>query len=504
MANKTFNNVQLFEEFLTVLQNTDGTRRRTLDGAAVDLMANLDPSGRTNLAIELAKISKWYDALFIYTAPTDPTEEDGEIIIREEMLPDSVRRVKEGYYNNGAFYEDALHTELMTPVDNAIYIDDHTDTLYIYDVTDPLDKHYKALDTDTTYTFTEGTTDGSFNVQASDAAQASSIKVHNVEMVNHGYYGDDTHFYSDAEKTQAITLKQDTLYIDTATDKVYFYNGTVLTPISSDETQFRLAPVETQSGSAITDKFKLQTRVGSGSWTDVPTSEGGSVYNIDLGLLTVSSSQSDPDYNVIKIKSSLLPSYVDDVIEGYYDATTNKFYEDAEKQHEIAGETGKIYVDILTNDTYRWVSPVTGFVNITNPLSTEAICQLLSITYTNDPETVGDFIGVDTSAGEYTLLTDSNAPADWGTANKFYTENSGTYSVVSFSGSGTAGDPYVPSYAANTYYVAGTDGKHGLVPAPSAINEDQNHYLKGDGTWSSPIDDINTLILHANNTPTIS
>lgn len=50
-----------------------------------------------------------------------------------------------------------------------------------------------------------------------------------------------------------------------------------------------------------------------------------------------------------KVPSSQLPSYVDDVIEGYYN--DKKFYEDASFTIEVTGEPGKIYVDISTNKT---------------------------------------------------------------------------------------------------------------------------------------------------------
>lgn len=53
-----------------------------------------------------------------------------------------------------------------------------------------------------------------------------------------------------------------------------------------------------------------------------------------------------------KVPSSQLPSYVDDVIEGYYYG--GKFYTDSEHTQEITPETGKIYVDLDTNKTYRW------------------------------------------------------------------------------------------------------------------------------------------------------
>ena len=53
-----------------------------------------------------------------------------------------------------------------------------------------------------------------------------------------------------------------------------------------------------------------------------------------------------------KVPSSQLPSYVDDVVEGYY--YNSKFYSDSAHTTEITGETGKIYLDLSTNATYRW------------------------------------------------------------------------------------------------------------------------------------------------------
>lgn len=53
-----------------------------------------------------------------------------------------------------------------------------------------------------------------------------------------------------------------------------------------------------------------------------------------------------------KIPSSMLPSYVDDVVEGYY--YDGAFYSDSEHTHEIDGEAGKIYVDLVSNYSYRW------------------------------------------------------------------------------------------------------------------------------------------------------
>ena len=62
------------------------------------------------------------------------------------------------------------------------------------------------------------------------------------------------------------------------------------------------------------------------------------------------------DSNTGKVPESQLPSYVDDVVEGYKgtDANANKFYSDSNKTTEIDIESGKIYIDLTDNITYRW------------------------------------------------------------------------------------------------------------------------------------------------------
>lgn len=66
-----------------------------------------------------------------------------------------------------------------------------------------------------------------------------------------------------------------------------------------------------------------------------------------------------------KVPSAQLPSYVDDVIEGYL--YNGKFYKEAAHTTEITGEVGKIYTDVATNLTYRWSG--TKFVEISQSLS---------------------------------------------------------------------------------------------------------------------------------------
>lgn len=53
-----------------------------------------------------------------------------------------------------------------------------------------------------------------------------------------------------------------------------------------------------------------------------------------------------------KVPANQLPSFVDDVIEGYLNA--GKLYKEEAHTSQINGETGKIYIDLHTNKTYRW------------------------------------------------------------------------------------------------------------------------------------------------------
>lgn len=90
-----------------------------------------------------------------------------------------------------------------------------------------------------------------------------------------------------------------------------------------------------------------------------------------------------------KVPTQYLPSYVDDVIEGYYgtndDIFKDKFWdkdtEITQSGHEIVGETGKIYLDLKTNNSYRWTGSV--FLKLESsvgisPLTNEEIEDIIS------------------------------------------------------------------------------------------------------------------------------
>jgi len=66
-----------------------------------------------------------------------------------------------------------------------------------------------------------------------------------------------------------------------------------------------------------------------------------------------------------KVPASELPPYVDNIIEGYL--YNGVFYSDSEHEHAITGETGKIYVDLISDNTYRWSG--SAYVEISESLA---------------------------------------------------------------------------------------------------------------------------------------
>jgi hypothetical protein len=83
---------------------------------------------------------------------------------------------------------------------------------------------------------------------------------------------------------------------------------------------------------------------------DVPISINGTTYRIDPTLLINLAVKADLVNG--KVPNSQLPSYVDDVIEGYF--FTGQFYTDLAHTDLITPETGKIYVSKDTQYIYRW------------------------------------------------------------------------------------------------------------------------------------------------------
>lgn len=192
-----------------------------------------------------------------------------------------------------------------------------------------------------------------------------------------------------------------------------------------------------------------------------------------------------------KVPSSQLPSYVDDVIEGYKSGAD--FFEDSAHtaSKKITGETGKIYVDMSTNVTYRWSG--TAYVEISASL---ALGETEATAYRGDRGK----IAYDHSQSAH-ARTDATAVASSTTNGKIKINGAETtvYSHPTYT-SKTSGLYKITvdatGHVSATAAVAKADltgiigdfssTEKGLVPSPGSSNTGK--FLRGDGTWQTPTD----------------
>lgn len=198
-----------------------------------------------------------------------------------------------------------------------------------------------------------------------------------------------------------------------------------------------------------------------------------------------------------KVPAAQLPSYVDDVIEAYKSGAD--FYEDSAHTaaKKITGETGKIYVDLHTNVTYRWSG--TAYVEISASLalgetsSTAFAGDKGKVAYTHSQAAHARTDATATAAS----TTNGNIKIN-GSETKVYThpaytpKDSGLYKItVDASGhvSATAAvakadlTGIIGNFGAASASAAGSTG---LVPAPA--KGDQAKFLRADGKWIVPTD----------------
>ena len=168
------------------------------------------------------------------------------------------------------------------------------------------------------------------------------------------------------------------------------------------------------------------------------------------------------------VPQSQLPSYVDDVIEGYY--YNNVFYEEAAHTNIITGMSGKIYVD-LTEDGARQVYRWGGTAYAAIPIGL-ALGDTSTTAYRGDYGAAAYAHGVTNkgsafASGLYKITTNSEGHVTAATAVQ----------KSDITGLGIPGDDSVMVGANGT-----TAGTSGLVPAPVAT--DNTKFLRGDGTWA--------------------
>lgn len=140
-----------------------------------------------------------------------------------------------------------------------------------------------------------------------------------------------------------------------------------------------------------------------------------------------------------KVPAAQLPSFVDDVIEGYY--YNDAFYSDSEHTTQLTGESGKIYVDLSTEKTYRWGGSVYAEIG-----SSLALGETSTTAYRGDrgaeaytkanaalPKSGGTMTGaIDMGSNKVTSLATPTADAD--AATKKYVDDTASGLVKTASG----------------------------------------------------------------------
>lgn len=217
------------------------------------------------------------------------------------------------------------------------------------------------------------------------------------------------------------------------------------------------------------------------------------------------------------IAAANLPSFVDDVLEGYYNATDRKFYKNYDASAKTysdayTGETGKIYVNLNNNKTYRWSG--SAYVVISETI---ALGETSSTAYRGDRgKAAYDHAAAKGSAfasGLYKITTNAQGHVTGATAvqksditglgipaqdtvythptssgNKHIPSGGAAGQFLKWSADGTA----VWAADNNTTYsnfkgaTSSAAGGSGLVPAPATGAA--NRYLRSDGTWQVPPD----------------
>lgn len=163
-----------------------------------------------------------------------------------------------------------------------------------------------------------------------------------------------------------------------------------------------------------------------------------------------------------KVPASQLPSYVDDVLEGYLSG--GKFYKEAAHTTQITGETGKIYVDLVTSKTYRWSG--TAFAEISASI---ALGETSSTAYPGDK---GKKAYDHSQTAHAPANAEQNVQSDWNvtdTASDAYIKNKPTSMPANGGNAATVGghtvETNVPAGAkfTDTTYTAATTAKDGLM-----------------------------------------
>ena len=175
------------------------------------------------------------------------------------------------------------------------------------------------------------------------------------------------------------------------------------------------------------------------------------------------------------VPASQLPSYVDDVLEGYYKTADGKFYKEASYTTLITGETGKIYVSLDTNKTYRWTG--TTFVYITSG-AVDSVNGLTGVVVLNKSH-----VGLGNADNTADAAKNVLSATKWTTVRTI-TLSGVTATAQNIDGSGNVTVPVtaVPATLLTGTAAVNTTGSAAKLTTPRTIS------ASGDATWTATFD----------------
>lgn len=187
------------------------------------------------------------------------------------------------------------------------------------------------------------------------------------------------------------------------------------------------------------------------------------------------------------VPASQLPSYVDDVVEGYMNG--GKLYKEEAHTTAITGEAGKIYVDLHTEKTYRWSGST--FVVISETL---ALGETASTAYRGDR---GKIAYDHSQTAHAPANAQQNVQSDWAetdTGSDAYIKNKPTTMRANGGNADTVNNHTVKSDVpenakfTDTTYEVFTKSTNGLVPkagTPVTSDNAYKYFLTAAATWQS-------------------
>lgn len=255
-------------------------------------------------------------------------------------------------------------------LDGALYIATDTGTMWMGTSTTSLMQIKDNINTNTTYNLTKS--GSTITLKGSDGSSVS-VTDSNTVYSNATASADGLMSAADKSKLDSIATGANKITVDStlsadSTNPVQnkavkvALDGKSNTGHTHDDRYYTESEMNTKlSGKSDTGHKHVKADI-----TDFPTSMPAS------DVYAWAKAANKPSYTLTEVTGNLdvsrlsgvidaahLPSYVDDVLEGFYDGSDRVFYKNYDASsgkysNAYTGENGKIYVDYNTNKTYRW------------------------------------------------------------------------------------------------------------------------------------------------------